>query len=555
MPELPRRDPSEGVKVQVQRRQPDVTPLARGVQAQAEAAIQFGSTLRQVGENLERRNERMAREKQVNKANDIYNSSYRQASQAFIDEIHNEGRKNIDPEKPDEEPVARFNRIAKEILEANTEGLDDNTSQLIRTRFGERQNYWDERLAVKQVKDINKDRASNLEQAQDNYATAVFADPGALENVLDAVDVDIAASGLTGEDAQNARIEARDRLAKEALLGIAQKQPKTALKLLESGAYDNLLKDPDSKRNLQSRIKTQAGLLKGRRDEAINKVREEWRNEALDKMSTGELREAQIMASPLEAKEKSAWISKIKAQAKDFNAFQNSDDIIKADVTERVYTEPDTITTEEIFGLMGKGLSTSDATTLGNKLREIQKKKGDPLKNTGIKEGIRQIEFMRTADFFDEDDGRLNDLEASRQKVALEQWARENPEKDPLDYIESLTKTEGGGFVNWITSFFNVSNLSAQQQILFASIFPLTGILGDEEEVPGTPEEKRARLEAETTETRRIRESEEEIRAGAAKRRQTASQAVQMLRQAGQPVTRANVEEVTKRLLRQESGR
>jgi hypothetical protein len=527
------------------------------VQAQAEAAVQFGTTLRQVGENLEKRNERMAREKQVNKANDIYNNSYRQATRAYIDELHNEGKRNMDPEKPDENPVARFGRITNEILETNLEGHDDNIIQLVRTRMGERQNYWDERLALKQVKDIQKDRVSNLDQAMDNYATSVFADPGSLENSLEAVDIDIAASGLTGEDAQNARIEARDRLAKEALLGIAQKQPKTAEQLLESGAYDNLLKDPDSKRDLQSNIKTQAGLLKGRRDEALNIAREEWRNEALDKMSKGELREAQIRTSPLEAKEKGQWISKLKAQAKDFNAFQVSDDIIKADVTERVYTEPDTITTEEIFGLMGKGLSTADATTLGNKLREVQGKKGDPLKNSSIKEGIRQIELMRGADFFDADDGRLNDLEASRQKVALEQWSRENPDKDPLDYIESLTQTEGGGFVNWITSFFNVSDLSVEQQILLGPVAPLVeAVLGtpEEERAPGTPEEKRARLEAETSTARAIREEGERLKKSQDELRTTASRAVQMLRQAGQPVTQANVEEVTKRLLRQESG-
>jgi hypothetical protein len=541
MPDLPKRDPSVGVRTQVQRRQPDVTPLARGVQAQAEAAVQFGSTLRAVGENLEKRNQRMAREKQVNKANDIYNSSYGEATQAFIDEIHNEGRRNIDPEKPDENLLDRFNRISEKILESRLEGLDEQTSQLVRTRFGERKRYWDERLALKQVKDIQKDRTSNLEQAVDNYSKSVFADPGSLENVLDGVDIDIAASGLTGEDAQNTRIEARDRLAKEALLGIAQKSPQTAGRLLESGAYDNLLKDPQSKRDLQSRIKTQAGLLKGRRDEAINKAREEWRNEALDKMSTGELREAQIMASPLEAKEKSAWISKLKTQAKDFNAFLNSDDIIKADVTERVYTEPDTITTEEIFDLMGKGLSTADATTLGNKLREIQGKKGDPLKNSETSEAIKQVELMRQALFFDDDDKVKNNVEAGRQKVALEQWARENPDKSPLDYIDALTKTDGGGFTRWITSFFTTSDQSVSERLL-----PVTQ-LSEKAIEELTPEELRGRLETETEQDRRARESVDRLRA-------TSSRAVQMLRQNNLPVTRANVEEVTKRLLRQERG-
>jgi hypothetical protein len=547
MPELPKREESLGVQLQVRRRQPDVTPLARGVQAQAEAAVQFGSTLRQVGENLERRNERMAREKQLNKANNIYNSSYGDATQAFIDEIHNDGKNNIDPERPDENPLDRFNRISEEILEARLEGLDEQTSQLVRTRFGERKNYWDERLAIKQVKDIQKNRVSNLDQAMDNYSKSVFADPGSLENVLDGVDVDIAASGLTGEDAQNARIEARDRLAKEALLGIAQKQPKTAEKLLESGAYDNLLKDPDSKRDLQKRIKTQAGLLKGRRDEAINQTREKWRNEALDKMSTGELREAQIMASPLEAKEKQQWISKVSQQAKDFNAFLTSDDIIKADVTERVYTEPDTITTQEIFNLMGKGLSTADATTLGNKLREIQGKKGDPLKNSEISQAITQIELMRKSNFFDvsirpsKKPTIENNIEAGRQKVALEQWSRENPDKSPLDYIDALTKTEGGGFNNWITSFFTTSDQSALEGLL-----PVT-LLSEDVIEELTPAELRGRLEAETEQGRRARESVEQLRA-------LSSRAVQMLRQAGQPVTRANVEEVTKRLLRQERG-
>jgi hypothetical protein len=546
MPDLPRREEAQGPVVQIRRRQPDITPLARGVQAQAEAAIQFGSTLRQVGENLERRNERMAREKQVNKASDIYNNSYRQATQVFIDEIHNEGRNNIDPENPEENPVARFNRIANEILETNLEGQDDNVGQLVRTRFGERQNYWDERMAVKQVKDIQKDRVSNLDQAMDNYSKSVFADAGSLENVLDAVDTDIAAAGLTGEDAQNVRIEARDRLAKEALLGIAQTQPKTAEKLLESGAYDNLLKDSDSKRDLQTRIKTQTGLLKGRRDEAIEQAREAWRNEALDKMSTGELREAQIMASPLEAKEKSQWISKIGQQAKDFNAFLTSDDIIKADVTERVYTEPNTITTQEIFDLMGKGLSTSDATTLGNKLREIQGKKGDPLKNSEISQAMTQLELMRKSGFFDPDAKprdltTKNNLEAGRQKIALEQWARENPDKSPLEYIDALTKTESGGFVNWISSFFTTSDLSVSEGLLPVTQLP-------EETVERlTPEELRGQLETETTRGRRARESVEQLRT-------LSSRAVQMLRQAGQPVTRANVEEVTKRLLRQERG-
>jgi hypothetical protein len=486
----------------------------------------------------------MAREKQVNKANDIYNNSYRQATQAFVDEIHNDGRRNIDPENPDENPVARFNRITNKIMETNLEGVDEDTSNLVRARFGERKNYWDERISVKQVKDIQKDRLSNLEQAQDNYATAVFSDPGALENVLEAVDVDIAASGLTGEDAQNARIEARDRLAKETLLGIAQTQPKTAQKLLESGAYDNLLKDPDSKRDLQSRIKTQAGLLKGRREEALEQVREEWRNEALAKMSKGELREAQVMASPLKATEKSTWISKIKAQAKDFNAFLTSDDIIKADVTDRVYTESDTITTDEIFGLMGKGLSTADATTLGNKLREIQGKKGNPLKNSEISQAMTQLELMRKSNFFDPL-GRAgkpsteNNLEAGRQKIALEQWAQQNPDKSPLDYIDALTKTESGSYINWISSFFTTSDLSVSEGLL-----PVTQLSEDViEEL--TPAELRGKLETETEEGRRARESVDRLRA-------TASRAVQMLRQAGQPVTQSNVEEVTRRLLRQE---
>jgi hypothetical protein len=511
------------------------------VQRQAEAAVQFGSTLRQVGENLEKRNERMAKEKQVNKANDLYNTSYRQATQAYIDELHNDGKNNADPERPDETPTERFNRIAGQLLDTNLEGQDDNVSQLVRTRFGERQNYWDERLALKQVKDISKDRISNLDQAMNNYATAVFADAASLENNLQAVDVDIAASGLTGEDAQNFRIEARDRLAKEALLGIAQKQPKTAEQLLESGVYDNLLKDPDSKRDLQKRIKTQTGLLKGRRDEAIEKSREEWRNKALEKMSTGELREAQIMASPLEAKEKSQWIAKIGQQAKDFNAFLNSDNVVLADVTERVFTEPGTINEKEIFDLMGKGLSTKDATRLGKEWNAQQKKTADPQKTNNLKEGLRQIELMRKADFFDESNEIENNLEAGRQKIAIEQWARENPDKSPLDYIDALTKTEGGGMINWISSFFTTSDLSVSEGLLPVTQLPEEAI----ERL--TPAELRGKLEAETEQGRKARESVDRLRA-------TSSKAVQMLRRAGQPVTRANVEEVTKRLLRQERG-
>lgn len=540
MPELPRRGPSTGPDIRVRRRQPDVTPIARGIQSVAEAGAQMGATFRDLGDRLQR----MENEKRVNKANDIYNNAYREATTAFIDEINNDGRINMDPENPDENPLQRFGRITQDILNQRLEGVDDSVANLVRTRFSQRQNYWDERLAVKQTKDIRKNAMSNLEQASDNYAASVFADPGSLENVLDAVDTDIAAAGLRGEDAQNKRIEMRDRLAKESLLGIAQTQPKTAEKLLESGAYDNLFKDPDSKRELQRRIKTQVGLLKGKRDEAIEQAREKWRNDALDKMSRGELREAQIRTSPLEAKEKSQWIGKLKTQAKDFNAFLNSDDIIKADVTERVYTEPDTITEDEIFDLMGKGLSTPDATSLGNKLREIKGKKGDPLKNSEISQALKQLELMRQGGFFDPDakKGKLtveNNIEAGRQKVALEQWARENPDKSPLDYIDTLSKTKGGGMLDWISSFFTTSDLSVSEGLL-----PVTQ-LSEEAIEKLTPAELRGQLEAETEQGRRARESVEQLRA-------TSSKAMQMLRQAGLPVTRANVEEVTRRLLREE---
>jgi hypothetical protein len=331
MPKIQRREPGAVAQPQFEPQQPTA-----GIEAERRAGQAIGRGVSEIGRGISDAGERIARRRDTNKAHDSYNNLYRDSVGAFEEELQNNGQAHIDPDNPEEIPTQRFSRILQTIQDTHFEGLSQTQKDFLTERISRQRNSWDARLAAKHLKDVREDALNNLSQSVDNYALSVSNDPESLDFVANNLPLDIAAAGLQGEDAQNMLIEGRDNLAREAALGIAQEQPETALELLRSGEWDDYLKDPSSKRELESAITTQKNRLKQEaRDAGIQidrDLQDEWTQTGAENLNIADVR-----TSPASAKVKSTWESKVKQAAKDNSPFRNSEPTVVAEIIKDIY--------------------------------------------------------------------------------------------------------------------------------------------------------------------------------------------------------------------------
>lgn len=212
-------------------------------------------------------------------------------------------------------------------------------------------------------------------QTFDAHSAMIMADPHSYSDVLSAAIASIHSHADAG-DIPAAMVPKAERqmatqLAQSAVLGLARSDPKQAMAMLNSGAYDHAF---DAKESLAAARMIEgyanAQDADGKRekrvaDDARQAATDAWKDENANKLISGQLTAKSIMGSPLPAEEKIKWVSDIKRLSNDRAATRDS---VFNSVAKRVYAEEGTPgkieDKHEIVDYIGHGLSAKDARTL-----------------------------------------------------------------------------------------------------------------------------------------------------------------------------------------------
>lgn len=132
---------------------------------------------------------------------------------------------------------------------------------------------------------------------------------------------------------------------------------------------------------------------------------------------------------------------------------EESDPQTYAGLSKIVYTNPDSITPNEIYSYVGKGeiggISTKQAEILVNELQTHKAKKEPDPWEAAAKAVNDNFARDRKEGLFGE--GSEGDLEYARQLQDFSTWRKNNPDKDPTDYYARIIESQSAGVINnWL---------------------------------------------------------------------------------------------------------
>jgi hypothetical protein len=207
-----------------------------------------------------------------------------------------------------------------------------------------------------------------------------------------------------------------------------------------------------------SRIKKQAEAdLKKAQEQAA----EDWRGDFNKRLADGNpMSIPEIELAPIPEKEKTKLIDR---SAKAPGRFEITDPIIYADISSRIDLEPDTLTQTEIWSMAGDGISTADAERLSKRLTAAQEKGSKENEKTPeVKNAKSILKFARKDGKF-ADDPQENDFEWARQEAALDDFLEQNPDGDPIEFIEKNLIPAQKGFVKSVVDFFSLGPAEGEE--------------------------------------------------------------------------------------------
>jgi hypothetical protein len=133
----------------------------------------------------------------------------------------------------------------------------------------------------------------------------------------------------------------------------------------------------------------------------------------------------------LDEKMKNAWHEKLD---KSPGRFDITDSNIEAEVSRRIYTEPEKITVNEIYEKYhGNGLSTGDTERYAKLLKAKAKTKMPPENKLAFK----LLDRALTKKLFSDDDAE-NLLTYGNYSLMLGEFIENNPEENPIEYVEKI---------------------------------------------------------------------------------------------------------------------
>ena len=373
-----------------------------------------------------------------------------------------------------------FEKTMGEILDASD--LDRTTFEpLIRAKLATYNDSNKTTLAEHQLEQQEVAGRAALDQSQENARAAILLDPADYENQIIEMDKDVdAMEPIIGEIEAQERRDANAIFAKEtminAMLDIDVEQGEKVLNALESELPKENVKV--LKQEIQRR-KNQAKV-----DEKEAKIAEEnaFMNEFIVRQKNGDpMTVPEIVNSNISAKAKNTLINRTP------DKYEITDPAVYAEMSSKISQTPEDVTQADIWALMGAGLSTTDAEKLDKMWQGTAE--GDNPQKQNIATAKSTLYKMLRAGAFGSSDSEKAAIEWSKQMRALDTWVKDNPNDDPIPFVETMTQAASRGAITAAIDFF----------------------------VPGTPDFK-----------------------DPGKRRQ----AIQALNEAGAPTTDANIREV-----------
>ena len=161
-----------------------------------------------------------------------------------------------------------------------------------------------------------------------------------------------------------------------------------------------------------------------------------------------------LAAQWIDAEEKHKWIKRIEEKAEKSavkdpdwktNPYEHSDPVVRAWIARRIYTgDIDESTKDEVFDLVGQGLSVSDAERYAAKI-DKHLKESRPERTPETERAYKLLDRWR-ADRAFSSDKEENNLGWARAAADLERYIAEHPGEDPLPWLEQYLKPVGIGF-------------------------------------------------------------------------------------------------------------
>jgi hypothetical protein len=210
-----------------------------------------------------------------------------------------------------------------------------------------------------------------------------------------------------------------------------------------------------------SRIKKQTELdIK----KAEQQAAEDWRGDFNQRLADGNpMGVGEIAAAPIPEKEKTTLINR---SANTPGRFEITDPVIYADLSSTVDLRPDSLTQSDIWAKAGDGISTADAERLSKRLKTAQEKGSkENDKDPEIKNATSILDFARKDGKY-ADNPQENDLEWARQKAALDDFIENNPDEDPIKYVEKNLIPAQKGFVKSVVDFFSFGPEGAELPVV-----------------------------------------------------------------------------------------
>ncbi len=310
--------------------------------------------------------------------------------------------------------------------------------------------------------------SKNIDIASENYADAMF-DKGARKNIKDStfakIDVKVSDATISATDAQKLKdswIQNAEKLRAERLIDL---NPEEAIKAISSGDFEL---PTDTRETLKAQAERQIEINKNKAEIIKNQIIQEEEKakkeakEAEKQVVYGEILkgnyagayEKAMSSQNLDNDEKVSLQTSIKTLSEKSkngkDPTEESDPQTYAGLSKIVYTDPESITPNEIYSYVGKGedggISTKQAETLINELQTHKEKKEPDPWEAAAKAVNENFARDRKEGLFGE--GSEGDLEYARQLQDFSTWRKMNPDKDPTAYYERIIESQTVGLRN-----------------------------------------------------------------------------------------------------------
>jgi hypothetical protein len=350
----------------------------------------------------------------------------------------------------------QFNKFKSEIIKENKlEGT--RVGDVIDIKMEKLNSRFKEELARHQEAEQVNAALNSIDSVIETNKVQAALFPDSMDEIISENNSNIdSVSEIVGSDkAEESKKLAETSIKSSAIMEIARTDMPKAEELLSTHRKTMPKEAVDVIEKEMSRIQkqTEADLEKAQKQAA-----EDWRAEDNKRQSAGNpMTVPEILTAPITEKEKS---TRIKAAENRPTAFEETDQAVYADLSERIALNPERVNQNEIWDLVGKGkkggLSTKDARFLDGKRSTAidDAEKTESQRSPQQKTAYTALRSAKTAKLFDPENPAINITEHAKQVRALDSFIENNPDEDPVAYIDTILNPLKEEQANAIVRFF-----------------------------------------------------------------------------------------------------